>query len=468
MKLYQSKINLVADTYTPVSAYLKLRDIYPNSYLLESADRHNQDNATSYLCFNPICSVWIDANYNLHQSNTVTGELTETKFSNKDEAVTAVEEIMASYSVEGGSKTDFPNGFFGMLSFEGITLFEDIDYSPDATREVPLLHYTIFENVLVFDHFSHIATLYCFSAQADRSNLEEIRETLDIKTFPSYGISIKEERIPNCEDDAYLNTVLAGKEFCRKGDVFQVVLSREFKRAYQGDEFNLYRALRSVNPSPYMFYFDIANFKLLGASPESQVKMEDNKVFIAPIAGTVPRTGQDDKDTELAVQLSKDPKEAAEHIMLVDLARNDLSKIARDVNVDKLRELHYYSHVIHLVSSVSGTLKKGISPLRVLGETFPAGTLSGAPKFRAMEIIRDLENLPRGMYGGSIGFIGLDQSINHAIFIRSVYCNEQHMHYRGGAGVVDASKPQNELMEVEHKLGAIEAAIGLANETFGS
>ncbi|MGB0165388.1 MAG: anthranilate synthase component I family protein, partial [Luteibaculum sp.] len=385
-------------------------------------------------------------------------------FSDTQTLIGYVEDFMSSFQVDGAGPKDFSNGFFGMLSFEGVSLFEDIKFQEH--REIPFIHYTIFQNVLVFDHFSHSAMLYCFSPSGE-SNLEEIEQLLDIKTFPSYGIKINPERISNLSDEDYLQNVGTGKKHCHQGDVFQVVLSREYNRSYSGDEFNLYRSLRSVNPSPYMFYFDLPEFKLLGSSPESQVKIEGDKVIISPIAGTVRRTGQDEEDRILAQQLTEDPKESAEHVMLVDLARNDLGKVATEVEVERFRELHYYSHVIHLVSKVVGKIKKGISPIKVLGETFPAGTLSGAPKYRAMEIIRDLEGLSRGMYGGSIGFIGLDGSMNQAIFIRSVLCSRQKIHYRAGAGVVNASVPEKELQEVEHKLGAIELAIERANENFG-
>ncbi|TXC78559.1 anthranilate synthase component I family protein [Luteibaculum oceani] len=465
MKLKAFYKELIADTYTPVSAYLKLRDIFPNSYLLESADRHSQENATSYICFNPIATVWVDTDLSFNYQNFLLKQIEKVKDLSKKELINKVDTCFESFAVENANELQFKNGFFGMLSFEGVSLFEDIDFSPSEEQSEPLLHYTLFKNVLEINHFSNTARIYCFS-EDDSHNLIEIEELLSIKTYPSYRLNISEERSCNNTESAFKNAVSKGKEFCKKGDVFQVVLSREFQRDYQGDEFNLYRALRAVNPSPYMFYFDLAHFKFLGASPEAQIKSEGGNLVISPIAGTIKRSGNDDLDRELAKKLSEDPKENAEHTMLVDLARNDLSKVANQVEVESYREIHYYSHVIHLVSKVIGKAKAGNSPLEILGASFPAGTLSGAPKYRAMEIIRDLEQKPRGLYGGTVGFIGLDGSINQAIFIRSAVCRSNKLIYRAGAGVVDASTEEGELAEVYHKVGAIEKAIDIANRNF--
>lgn len=466
MKLHAKTCQLVADTYTPVSAYLKLRDTYPNSFLLESADRHSADNATSYIAFNPLSSVWVDTDFKVNTYHHGNKDKKQQSFGSKKEIVAAVEEFIQGHSVSNSDTLGFKNGFFGMMCFESLSLFEDIDYHFGKDYQMPLLHYTLFQNVLVFNHFTHSAQLYCFSEDGS-SNLQEVQELLQIKTFPTYGIKINEERQSNISDKQYMESVARGKKACRHGDVFQVVLSRGFSRGYLGDEFNLYRALRTINPSPYMFYFDFSGYKLLGASPESQLKVNNGLAEIAPIAGTVKRTGKDSEDALQAEKLLGDAKEASEHVMLVDLARNDLSKIASNVEVAKLKEVHYYSHVIHLVSNVRGYLNPQTGPLRALGESFPAGTLSGAPKYRAIEIIRDEEQKARRMYGGAVGFIGLDGSINHAIFIRSAICQGQQIFYQAGAGVVDASSEEGELNEVEHKVGAMEKAIRLANENFG-
>ena len=254
-----------------------------------------------------------------------------------------------------------------------------------------------------------------------------------------------------------------GIKHCKRGDVFQVVLSREFQRKFKGDEFNVYRALRAVNPSPYLFYFDYGDFKLFGSSPEAQIVVKDDQAGIFPIAGTYPRTGDDQKDAQMAEELRSDPKENSEHIMLVDLARNDLSRNARNVKVDTFSEIQYYSHVIHMVSKVTGTIGTGKSTFQIVADTFPAGTLSGAPKYRAMELIDKYENKSRGFYGGAIGFMGFNGDFNHAIIIRSILSKNNMLTYRAGAGVVSDSNEEKELQEVNNKLGALNEAIERAN-----
>ena len=294
MKLTSKHCKLVADTYTPVSAYLKLRDVFPNSYLLESADRHSAENSTSYLAFNPLSSVWVDTDYKVHTYKHKSKRGSTKAFENKPQVVANVEAYFKEHKVENPNKA-FQNGFFGMMTFESLSLFEDIKYHFDSDYKIPLLHYTLFQNVLVFNHFTHTAELYCFTEDGS-DNLQEVTEMLDIKTFPSYSISVDKERSCSNSDEQFMQSVARGKKACRMGDVFQVVLSREFSRGYRGDEFNVYRSLRSVNPSPYMFYFDFSEFKLLGSSPESQVKKEKDEVVISPIAGTVKRSGQDEED----------------------------------------------------------------------------------------------------------------------------------------------------------------------------
>ena len=255
-----------------------------------------------------------------------------------------------------------------------------------------------------------------------------------------------------------------GKEHCFRGDVFQIVLSRQFSQKYKGDEFQLYRALRSVNPSPYLFYFDYGDYRIFGSSPEAELRIKKGRAIINPIAGTFRRTGNDEQDRILAEKLCADPKENAEHVMLVDLARNDLSRNADDVRVDNYREVQYFSHVIHLVSEVSGKLPGDSNMISVLGDSFPAGTLSGAPKHRAMQLIDRYENQRRSYYGGTIGFIGFDNSLNHAIMIRSFLAKSNTLFYQAGAGIVAGSVEENELQEVNNKLAALKKAIEIAKD----
>ncbi|MBE7179038.1 MAG: anthranilate synthase component I family protein, partial [Mucilaginibacter polytrichastri] len=244
-----------------------------------------------------------------------------------------------------------------------------------------------------------------------------------------------------------------------RGDVFQIVPSRAFSQRFTGDEFNVYRALRSINPSPYLFYFDYGNFKLFGSSPEAQLTINKGEATIYPIAGTFKRTGSDTEDAEIALQLKNDPKESAEHVMLVDLARNDLSRHCDDVEVQAFKEVQFYSHLVHLVSKVSGKLRLGVDSFSVVADTFPAGTLSGAPKYRAMEIIDQNEPHLRSFYSGALGFMGFNGDFNHAIMIRSFLSKENTLNYQAGAGIVTASDPETELQEVNNKIAALRKAL---------
>ncbi len=263
-------------------------------------------------------------------------------------------------------------------------------------------------------------------------------------------------------DEAYMQMVQKGIKSCLRGDVFQIVLSRRFKKPFTGDEFNVYRTLRSINPSPYLFYFDYGDYRLFGSSPESQLIIKNGKAIVHPIAGTFKRTGDEEKDNALADALLLDAKENAEHTMLVDLARNDLSRVCTNVEVSQYRQVHYYSHVIHMVSEVTGKVAEGSNPFFLLAASFPAGTLSGAPKFKAMELIDAYEPTPRSYYGGCVGSIGFDGSCNHAIMIRTFLSKQNTLHYQAGAGVVAASNPESELHEVNNKLGALKKAIEIA------
>src|SRR5690606_18016907 len=261
--------------------------------------------------------------------------------------------------------------------------------------------------------------------------IESLIRSKDVPVFPfdTHG-----EEASNISNEEYVHMVEKGIKSCLRGDVFQIVLSRRFNQAYSGDDFNVYRALRSINPSPYLFYFDYGDYRIMGSSPEAQLIIKDRQAILHPIAGTFKRSGDDATDQLAAEALLIDPKENAEHVMLVDLARNDLSRQCTDVAVTQYRELQYYSHVIHLVSEVKGKLKEDAHPFEVLAATFPAGTLSGAPKVRAMELINEYEPTARNYYGGCIGFISFDGSCNHAIMIRTFLSKMNTLTYQAGAG----------------------------------
>ncbi|MCB0693459.1 MAG: anthranilate synthase component I family protein, partial [Saprospiraceae bacterium] len=245
-------------------------------------------------------------------------------------------------------------------------------------------------------------------------------------------------------------------------DVFQIVFSRQFEQDYQGDDLQVYRALRSINPSPYLFYFDFGNYRMFGSSPEAQLIVRDRQAEIHPIAGTFAMDADPAINELRANALLADPKENAEHVMLVDLARNDLNRHAVDVHVAALREIHAYSHVMHLVSKVKGRLADSTNPIQVFADTFPAGTLSGAPKYRALELIHQYENQHRGAYGGAIGYIDLQGNMNQAIMIRSFFSQNQTLYSQAGAGIVLDSVAETELQEVNHKLGALQKALAIA------
>lgn len=359
----------------------------------------------------------------------------------------------------------FPcNGLFGYQSYDVVRQYESVDIQtyPDAKREIPDLLYYVYRYLIVINHFNNEMYLFEHSYGEQESRLAHIESLIYSQTLPQYGFEVLGEEETNYRDEEFLEILQKGKDHCQRGDVFQIVLSRQFRRAFRGDEFQVYRMLRSVNPSPYLFYCDYGNFKLMGSSPEAQLIIGKEYAYIHPIAGTFRRTGHDEQDSLLARKLFDDPKENAEHVMLVDLARNDLSRNGSEVKVETFKEIQYFSHVIHLVSKVSARIRKDVSPLQLVADTFPAGTLSGAPKHMAMQLINRYENQNRGFYGGAIGYLGFDGSFNHAIIIRSFLSKNNALYYQAGAGVVAKSVIESELQEVNNKLTALRKAIELA------
>lgn len=457
--LHKSAKKILADTYTPVNLYLKIRDVFPQTALLESADFQSATEASSFICFNPLVQIQISANNLIIEKG---GKKHTETFSDSKKLIAAFEEILASVECKADG---FTNGYFGYFSFESLAYFDTVKIAEGyKSQSIPQARFTLYQNIIQINHYKNEANIYCFSEDGS-SNLKAVEDIIYMSVFPQFKFKTDGERESNLSDAEYKEMVKHGIEHCKKGDVFQIVLSRAFKQKFTGDDFNAYRALRSINPSPYLFYFDYGDFKIFGSSPESQLVVSaDGKVEIDPIAGTVKRSGDDKADRERAKALSEDEKENAEHTMLVDLARNDLSKIAHDVKVSSHKKVHFYSHVIHLVSKVIGRIKPNVSAVYAFGSTFPAGTLSGAPKYRAIELIGQYENQYRGEYGGSIGFLGLDGSANLAITIRSFLSKNSILKYQAGAGVVSKSTPESELQEVFNKVAALEAALKLAEE----
>ncbi|MBS1495592.1 MAG: anthranilate synthase component I family protein [Bacteroidetes bacterium] len=455
---------ILSDVYTPVSIYLRLRDKFRDTILLESTDFHVSDNSFSIIGINAIAGIEISQHHYV-EYKLPAQPVQKEKIENGFRLEVAMQQFLERF--EAGQPVEKPvniaQAVFGYTSYDAVPFFENIHFNPKKPgSNIPLVRYRLYQYVIIINHFKdemYICENHFAGVESKFSDVENIIRGKDVPVFP---FEIKQAETSNITDDAYKKLVQKGMASCQRGDVFQIVLSRKYEQAFTGDEFNVYRALRSINPSPYLFYFDYGDYKLMGSSPESQVVIEQNKVIIHPIAGTFKRTGNDDTDTALAIALENDKKETAEHVMLVDLARNDLSRVCADVKVTEFKKVKFYSHVIHLVSEVEGKTDAIKNPFTILGSTFPAGTLSGAPKYKAMQLIDEYETTARSFYGGAIGFIGLDGNCNHAIMIRTFLSSENTLQYQAGAGITVASIPENELMEVNNKLGALKKAIEIA------
>lgn len=455
---------LLADTITPVSIYLQIRDRYSNPILLESSDYHGQENSYSYICFNPLATFTF--NEGVVKEELPLQKVVSYPIQREDKLVDALRNFSGKFSEE---KMDFKfisNGLFGYMQYDTLSFFEDISLKNTQSSSVPMMQYSVYKNVIVVDHFKNELHIFehHLGTEEESTSIGQIETLLKNKNIPSYKFEMMGEESSNYTDEEFLDILRRGRDHCFKGDVFQIVLSRAFTTGFKGDEFNVYRALRSVNPSPYLFYFDYGSFKVFGSSPEAQIVVKNNKATIYPIAGTFKRTGNDKADENLALKLYDDPKENSEHVMLVDLARNDLSRSSEKVAVEVFKEIQYYSHVIHLVSKVTGILPNGANPLQLVADTFPAGTLSGAPKYKAMQLIDELENTSREFYGGAIGFLGFNGDFNHAILIRSFVSDGNRLRYQAGAGVVAKSSIESELQEVSNKLEALRVALEKAEE----
>ena len=453
---------ILADIITPVSIYLKVRDIYPNSLLLESSDYHSKDNSFSFICMDPVAELMVQHG---QCTTSMPGEdPVQTSVSGKNAVVEQISSFISSFEITSGQEDMMVDGVFGYTSYDAVQYFEDITFqAPLPEKEdIPEVRYNFFRFVLAINHFSNELTLFEHIVNGGESEIDNVTSLLHNRNIATYGFDLSGSEKSNLSDEDYRNMVSRGKEHCFRGDVFQIVLSRQFSQSFTGDEFNVYRALRSINPSPYLFYFDYGSYRLFGSSPEAQIKVEGGKATINPIAGTFKRTGNDREDQEAATKLAADDKENAEHVMLVDLARNDLSRSTNKVTVESYREIQFFSHVIHMVSKVSGTLPEDADTIRIMAESFPAGTLSGAPKYKAMELIDRYEGKRRGYYGGTIGFIRFNGDINHAIMIRSFLSRDHVLYYQAGAGIVSESTEEGELQEVNHKLAALKSALKMA------
>ncbi len=453
---------ILADTITPVSIYLRFRDIFPRSVLLESSDYHASEGSYSFICLQPFASFVVEGKQIKRLREGEQPEIQEItpKVSVPDE----LNRFVRSFRISGKDARIRTNGIFGYSSYDAVRHFEEIDIpgNPRETYAIPDMVYSVYRIIIAINHFQNTLTVLENQTEGYAGQIDYIQSLIYNRNFATYPFAPSAEEKSNLTDGEYMDMVSKGKEHCHRGDVFQIVLSRQFRQDFTGDEFNVYRCLRSINPSPYLFYFDYGSYRIFGSSPEALLQIKDRVAYIHPIAGTFQRTGDDEKDKDLAVELTRDKKENAEHIMLVDLARNDLSRNAGNVVVETYREIQFYSHVIHMVSKVSGMLAEDYNAIRVLADTFPAGTLSGAPKYKAMELIDRYENQNRGYYGGGIGYIGFDGDFNHAIMIRSFLSMNNTLFYQAGAGIVADSVEKKELQEVNNKLMALKRAIDMA------
>lgn len=463
MKQFSYKTNskkVLGDMHTPVSIYLKVRDLYPQSALMESSDYHAGENSLSFIALCPMASVGINngkATMTYPDNTTV-----EETLSNTFTVETALNRFISEFKVSGENSNIC--GLYGYTTFNAVKYFENIPVkeSHDDLNDAPDVLYILYKYILVFNHFKNELTLVEMLCEDEESGLEQLESAIENRNYASYNFSVTGPVTSTITDEQHKANVRKGIAHCLRGDVFQIVLSRRFIQPYAGDDFKVYRALRSINPSPYLFYFDFGGYRIFGSSPETHCKIENGNAYIDPIAGTTRRTGDALKDKELTEALLADPKENAEHVMLVDLARNDLSRNCHDVRVLFYKEPQYYSHVIHLVSRVCGELNEGANTMKSFIDTFPAGTLSGAPKVRAMQLISEIEPHNRGAYGGCIGFIGLNGELNQAITIRTFVSRNNELWFQAGGGIVARSEDEYELQEVNNKLGALKKAIDLA------
>jgi anthranilate synthase component 1 len=458
---------LLADVFTPVGIYLRLRDRFRDTILLESTDHHAAENSFSFICINAIGGIEITSTKSIEFKLPAQAP-EKVAIKNITEVPQLLWNFMQRFDVQksDSKETKYAQGLFGYAAYDAVQFFDTVELSTANPQlpSIPLMRYRLYQYVIAINHFKdelYICENIIAGLETELSVVESLIRSKDV---PVYPFKIKGEETSNMNDEDYRQMVKKGIQSCHRGDVFQIVLSRRFQQSFTGDEFNVYRTLRNINPSPYLFFFDYGDYKLMGSSPEAQLIIQDKKAVLHPIAGTFKRTGDDELDEQATERLLIDVKENAEHVMLVDLARNDLSRLCDDVKVAHYRQVQYFSHVIHLVSEVTGKVKEDSNPFQLLAKTFPAGTLSGAPKFKAMELIDSYEPTARSYYGGAIGFMGFDGSCNHAIMIRTFLSKNNTLTYQAGAGIVVASNPESELQEVNNKLGALKKAIRMAEE----
>lgn len=451
---------ILGDLNTPVSVYMRVRDAYPQSALMESSDYHDGKNSRSFICVHPIASISVE--HGVGVAKFPDGTQTSHHITEEYDTAQFINDFLHRFNIEGEDKGSC--ALFGYTSFNAVRYFENIEVKDETQdkNDAPDLLYILYKDYIVFDHFKNELTLIELLADGEEDDLDQLEHDVNNRPYQKFYFHPVGDYWSTLTDDEHRENIRRGIRHCLRGDVFQIVLARRFKQKFEGDDFKLYRALRSINPSPYLFYMDFGGFRIFGSSPETHCRIEDGTAYIDPIAGTTKRTGDAEQDRQNALYLQNDPKENAEHVMLVDLARNDLSRNCHDVKVDFYKDMQFYSHVIHLVSRVSGRLNEEADPVKAFINTFPAGTLSGAPKVRAMQLISEYEPHNRGAYGGCVGSIGFDGNLNQAITIRTFVSRNNELWFQAGGGIVAKSDVEYELQEVNNKLGALRKAIAIA------
>ncbi|MFI3238976.1 MAG: anthranilate synthase component I family protein [Bacteroidales bacterium] len=457
-RIYTTNIEeILSDMHTPVSIYLKVRDLYPQSALLESSDYHTADNSRSFIALAPIAK--FSVNHAICTTEIIGESKQDTPLNESNSVESEMNLFMEKFQIKGDKSESV--GVFGYTAFDAIRYFENIPVmeAHDEDNDAPDIMYILYKYIIEIDHFRNKLTIIELLEDGESSKINDIKSAVGNRNYSSYQFSsINSEKSP-ITDEQYMEMVKQGIAHCQRGNTFQIVLSRRFEQSYQGDDFQVYRALRSINPSPYLFYFDFGGFRIFGSSPETHCRVDNGYAYIDPIAGTAFRSGDAATDKRLTEELLNDPKENAEHVMLVDLARNDLSRNATGVEVEFYKQVQSYSHVIHLVSRVRGRVDSDSNSIKTYVDTFPAGTLSGAPKVKAMQLITEIEAHNRGIYGGCIGFVGFNGALNQAIVIRTFVSRSNTLYYQAGAGIVVKSNPERELEEVNRKLGALKKAV---------
>ncbi|MDE1192471.1 MAG: anthranilate synthase component I family protein [Arachidicoccus sp.] len=468
IKIQTTFKKILADIHTPVGIYLRLRDKFRDTVLLESAEYGSSENSRSIIGINAIGGIEVK-NLGTIELKYPNRKPEKQEVKNHLEVPDLLWDYMQQYDVQPADNklVKLAQGLFGYVSYNAVQFFDTIKIdhaNNDPEREIPLMRYRLYQYVIVINHFKSEMFICENKINGLQSDIDLVKTLINHKDVPVFPFALQGKEISNKTDEEYIAMVNNGIKSCLRGDVFQIVLSRRFQQKFTGDDFNVYRTLRSINPSPYLFYFDYGDYKLLGSSPESQLIVREGKSIVHPIAGTYKKTGNETEDKKAGEALLQDPKEIAEHTMLVDLARNDLSRSCENVHLNYYKQIHAFSHVLHIVSEVSGDVKENTNPFVLLANTFPAGTLSGAPKFKAMQLIDDYEKDSRSYYAGTIGFVGFDGSFNHAIMIRSFLSKNNTLYYQAGAGIVAKSNPQSELQEVHNKLGALTQALKFATQ----